>query len=141
MILLFDNVFVAVLLIAVYMICSPTKAAEQWIAYEMEGPYHIGRSGPLSFKKAKLSGYLYMPLSQWRKINASPVYSDFPAGSNMLNIFSTRAEYREYVQACQDDFENPWSFREWFETYYYYDMVDQMPTEEQYAPSWHVCNN
>lgn len=45
----------------------------------------------------------------------------------MTNIFSSRTEYREYVADCKLDMERAWPFRQWFETFFYYEMTDQLP--------------
>ena len=50
---------------------------------------------------------------------------------NKLVVF--RAEYREYVEECHNAGEIPVGFKVWFETAYYYDMRDLMPTGEQYT--------
>lgn len=47
-------------------------------------------------------------------------------------MFKLRAEYLEYCQDCEADNEKPWSFRNWFETVYHYDMADELPTGEQW---------
>lgn len=46
----------------------------------------------------------------------------------MHNLFASRADYRDYCEACVNEGNKPWPFRMWFETSYYYDMVDAMPT-------------
>lgn len=45
----------------------------------------------------------------------------------MNNLFASRSDYRDYCEACVNDMEIPWSFRDWFETYYYYEMMDELP--------------
>lgn len=48
----------------------------------------------------------------------------------MKSIFSFRIAYCEYISECLDCEEQPWTFRAWFETVFYYDMVDLMPAGE-----------
>lgn len=50
----------------------------------------------------------------------------------MKNLFSFRSEWRDYCVDCWANGEIPWSFKHWFETSYYYDMVDDMPTGSQF---------
>lgn len=48
----------------------------------------------------------------------------------MNPLVKFRPEYLEYCEECHNAGEIPVSFRVWFETAYYYDMRDLMPTGE-----------
>jgi hypothetical protein len=62
----------------------------------------------------------------------------------MKRLLSVRPEYQQYVNDCLEACEVPVSFREWFQSAYYYDLQDQLPTGEQYQDwnDWKVlCLN
>lgn len=55
-----------------------------------------------------------------------PVPTSLPIAR--ISLFSFRAEYMEYCEECYNADEIPWPFKQWFETVYHYDMVDELPT-------------
>ena len=46
---------------------------------------------------------------------------------------SLNEEYAEYCEECLNANETPWSFAQWFETVYYYEMRNLMPTGELHS--------
>lgn len=41
-------------------------------------------------------------------------------------MFKLREEYRDYLEACRQDNTTPWNFRDWFETLFHYEIMDNL---------------
>ena len=44
-------------------------------------------------------------------------------------VFSIRADYREYLSECIDEQREPTPFREWAETWLHYDYLDNLDSD------------